>query len=407
MSKKLLFIGSSLNQGSPGKITENIGILAKQRGWEVYQAHGLKYSNPSQLITKPVSSKWEEIKHAGYSLLFDCHGLSSTCATKKLLGWIEDIKPDIIHLHNLHGYYLNYNVLFGYLSTLDTPIVWTLHDFWPITGHCAHFDYVGCNKWKTECCHCPQRGTYPKSLLIDKSRRNFNIKKKAFTSVKNMTICPVSKWVGSLVSESFLKKYPILPIYNGVDTELFKPTDSDLRKRLGLENKFVLVGVAAPWYPLKGMKDYFELSKSLSSDYQIIMIGLAPEQIRELPKEIIGIEKTENQKELAEYYSMANVVLNLSYQETFGMTTVEGLACGTPGIVYDRTASPELVSCKTGIIVKAGDINSLVIAIKEIKEKGKDYYRQSCRERVLECFDKYKCFGQYLNLYEKLLNKSN
>ncbi len=404
MSKKLLFIGSSLNHGSPGKITENIGLLAQKKGWEVYQAHGLRYSDPSQLITRAVSTRMGELFHAGYSLLFDGHGLSSTSATKKLIGWIEDIKPDIIHLHNLHGYYLNYKILFNYLSTLETQIIWTLHDFWPITGHCAHFDYAGCNKWKTECCHCPQRGTYPKSLFLDRSRRNFNVKKLAFTSVKNMTICPVSQWVGRLVSDSFLNKYPILPIYNGVDTELFKPIESDLRKRFGLENKFVLVGVAAPWYPLKGMKDYYELSKSLSSDYQIIMIGLKPKQIRELPKGIIGIEKTQNQKELAEYYSFADVVLNLSYQETFGMTTVEGMACGTPGIVYDKTASPELVTSDTGIVVKAGDIPGLISAVTEIQKKGKAFYALHCRQRAVTLFNKDSQFNKYIDLYESLVD---
>lgn len=399
---RLLLIGSSINYGSPGKITENLGLLAKIHGWEVYQAHGLKYSNPSQLIAHPVSSSLGEKRHALYSFLFDGHGLASTAETKRLVNWIEEIQPDVLHLHNLHGYYLNYKVLFEYFSTLDTPIIWTLHDFWPITGHCAHFDYAGCYKWKTQCEHCPQRGTYPKSLFLDMSKRNFNTKKKAFTSVKNMTITPVSQWVGSLVKESFLGKYPIKPVYNGIDTDIFKPSQSELRTKLGLEGKFVLVGVAAPWYPLKGMNDYFELSKHLSSEFKIIMIGLKPEQIIELPKEIIGVEKTQNQKELAEYYSMADVVLNLSYQETFGMTTVEGMACGTPGIVYNKTASPELVTIETGIVVSAGKINDLIAAITEIKSKGKDFYTQACRKRAIAYYNKDTQFGEYVRMYEML-----
>lgn len=401
--KRLLIIGSSLNYGSPGRITESLGLLAQRNGWEVFQAHGLKYANHSQLKAHPVSSCFEEKIHAAFSLLLDAHGLASINGTKRLVKWIEKIKPDVIHLHNIHGYYLNYKVLFEYLATLNTPIIWTLHDFWAITGHCAHFDYIGCNKWKTECKNCPQRGTYPKSLFLDKSKRNYNIKKKYFTSVQNMIITPVSKWVGRLVAESFLGSYPIQPIYNGIDTEIFKKTKSDLRKILGLEGKFVMVGVAAPWYPLKGMNDYFELSKHLSTDFQIIMIGLKPEQIKQLPKGVIGIEKTQNQKELAAYYSVADVVLNLSYQETFGMTTVEGLACGTPGIVYNKTASPELVTLDTGRVVEAGNISELLNAIYEIKNIGKSAFSKACRERVLTYFDKDKQFNKYIELYERLI----
>lgn len=402
MNKRLLIIGSSLNYGSPGKITESLGKLAKEQGWEVYQAHGVKYSNPSQLITRPVSSAMGEKIHAAYSLLLDAHGLASTTETKSMIKWIDEIKPDVIHLHNLHGYYLNFKVLFEYLSILDTPIVWTLHDFWPITGHCAHFDYAGCYKWKTGCNHCQQRGTYPKSLFLDKSKRNFSAKKKAFTSVKNMTITPVSKWVGSVVAESFLGKYPIKPIYNGIDTDIFKPTDSDLRDRLGLKGKFVMVGVAAPWYPLKGMNDYFDLSKRLPPEFQIIMIGLTLKQIKTLPAGIIGIEKTQNQRELAEYYSMADVVLNLSYQETFGMTTVEGMACGTPGIVFNKTASPELITDETGVVVQVGDIDKLLLSIFDIRKKGKGQYSAACRNRAVICFNKNKQFSEYIKLYYEL-----
>lgn len=404
MTKKLLFIGSSLNYGSPGKITENIGLLAIEHGWDVYQAHGLKYSNPSQLITKPVSSAFGEYRHAAYSLLLDRHGLSSTKETRTIIRWIKDIAPDVIHLHNLHGYYLNYKVLFDYLSSINTPIVWTLHDFWPITGHCAHFDYAGCYKWKEHCSHCPQTRTYPKSLFVDNSYNNFAIKKAAFTSVKKMIITPVSNWVAGLVKESFLGKYQILPVYNGVDIKVFKPTQTNLRNRLGLEDKFVMVGVASPWYTLKGLNDYFKLCEQLSSDFQVVMVGLTPKQIKELPKAIIGIEKTRNQQELAGYYSMADVVLNLSYQETFGMTTIEGMACGTPSIVYNRTALPELVTPETGVVVTAGDIDQLYKAILELKAKGKDYYSANCRKRVTDLFDKNKQFMKYIDLYESLIS---
>ena len=404
MDKKLLIIGSSLNYGSPGHICESIGLKARANGWIVYQAHGLKYSRPSKLKTYAVCSKFGEFKHTIDSFLFDAHGLSSEKETRLLVKWIENIAPDVIHLHNLHGYYLNYQILFEFLSEYNRPIVWTMHDFWPITGHCAHFDYIKCDKWKTECDHCPQISSYPRSLVIDKSKRNFYAKKDAFTSVSNLIIITVSDWVGTLYKESFLKGYPIRTIYNGVNTQIFLPTQNELKNRLGLTDKFVLLGVASPWYALKGYDDYILLSTVLPDDCVIIMIGLTQKQIKTLPPNIIGIERTEKEQDLAQYYSMADVTLNLSYQETFGMTTIEGMACGTPGIVYNRTASPELVSQETGIIVEAGNIESLLNAIMTIKSRGKNNYSEDCISRVSRYFDKDTQFSEYIKLYNRLIN---
>lgn len=404
MDKRLLIIGSSLNYGSPGHICESIGLKAMANGWTVYQAHGLKYSRPSSLKTYAVCSKLGEFRHTIKSFLFDAHGLSSKKETKRLIAWIESISPDVIHLHNLHGYYLNYQILFEFLSKYGRPIVWTMHDFWPITGHCAHFDYIGCDKWKTECRNCPQSSSYPRSLFIDKSSRNFNAKRNAFTSVNNLTVVTVSDWVKSLYKESFLNKYPIQTIHNGVNTEIFKPTRSKLRSKLGLKDKFVMLGVASPWYPLKGFNDYLSLSNVLPKDCVIIMIGLTRKQIKELPPNIIGIERTDSKQELAQFYSMADVTLNLSYQETFGMTTIEGMACGTPAIVYNRTASPELVTPQTGIVVNAGDIKELLRAIIFIKDKGKNPFTNSCRDTVLTEFNEDNQIRRYVNLYNKVNN---
>lgn len=402
MGKKLLIIGSSLNYGSPGHICEGIGLAAIKAGWTVYQAHGLKYSRPSALNTYLVSSKGEELWHTFESVVFDAHGLSSKGATHRLVKWINEINPDVINLHNLHGYYLNYKILFEFLSILNKPIVWTIHDFWPITGHCAHFDYIGCNKWQTMCCNCPQRAEYPLSLFFDFSNRNYIQKKESFTSLNNLTLVPVSKWVGKILEKSFLRKYLIYPIYNGIDRNIFKNRSSNFRNELSINDKFVLIGVASPWYELKGFNDYIALSKRLPHDCVIVMVGLNKKQIKELPNNIIGIERTENQEELAALYSMADATLNLSYQETFGMTTVEGMSCGTPGIVYDRTASPELVDDSTGRIVPAGNIVELVNAVSDIKIRGKQAFSKACEERVTKYFDKNYQFNKYVVLFNEL-----
>lgn len=404
MKKTLLQIGSSLNCGAPGKISEQIGLLARDSGWDVYMAHGIRHSNQSQLKTMPMATSAEEKVHALYSMLLDSHGLGPSIKTRKLVEWIHKQQPDVIHMHNLHGYFLNYKTLFEYLMTVDIPIVWTFHDLWPITGHCAYFDFNNCDKWKYGCSNCKFHNEYPSSF-IDLSKRNYQLKKRLFTGVKNMTLVPVSDWVGDVLSQSFLNKYPVHRIYNGVDIRIFSPCDTDLRARMNMEGKHILLGVASPWGERKGFRDYIKLRRVLSDDFVIIMVGLTSRQISTLPSGIIGIGRTQSQTELAEYYNLADITLNLSYQETFGMTTVEGMSCGTPGIVYDRTASPELVTPETGIVVEAGNIEQLATAVIDMTKQGKNAYSQACRKRVEEHFDKDKCFEEYIRLYDNLLGK--
>lgn len=401
---KLLEISAAYNCGAPGRIVEQIGLLAKSRGWNVYAVHGVRHSNPSQLTTLCKVTPEQERSHAIRSYLFDEHGLGVRHYTEQVVERIIELDPDLIHLHNLHGYYINYEVLFRYLKIAKKPIIWTFHDFWAITGHCAHFDFNGCEKWKTGCHHCQYHLEYPTSI-IDRSVRNYRLKKQLFSGIDNVTLVPVSNWVASILKESFLKDYTIHTIHNGVDIDLFHPRTVNIKQELGIKSKFILLGVASPWGKMKGFYDYMHLRESLSDEYTIVMVGLTHKQIVKLPKGIVGIERTQNQEELAGYYSMADVTLNLSYQETFGMTTVEGMACGTPGIVYNRTASPELINRETGKVVEAGNIDALVSAVKEICSKGKDFYKIACRERAVSCFNKDDCFKAYVDLYEDVVRR--
>ena len=373
---RLLQINLCSNVLSTGKICEGIGNAAIQRGWESYIAYGLNRTNPSVSKTYKIGGRYYLYLPYLESLLFDNHsiGLACTCATKKLIREIETIRPDVIHLHTIHCYYLNLRVLFEYLSGINIPIVWTLHDCWAFTGHCSYFSYVNCQKWKSGCFECPQKKEYPKSIVLDNSSRNYEIKKRLFNNVPNLSLITVSKWLQGLVQESFLKKHRLHTIYNGVDRSIFKPTtDKEFRRKYGIENKFVMVGVASSWSRRKGIEDYCKLASEIDDDKCIIMIGMDAKQQQQTPRNIIHINRTYDANELAMIYSMSDVVLNLSYEETFGMTTVEGLACGTPGIVYDTTASPELLNEKTGIVVPAGDIQKLKEAIKTIQTNGKGY----------------------------------
>ncbi len=405
MNGRILFLNSTLNWGSTGRICEGIAETVKLEGWDCYLAHGARYVNASAFPTYSVGSKWSNYRHVIYSMISGRHGLGSKSDTRKLIKYIDKLKPDIIHLHNIHGYYLNYQSLFEYLKDLGTPIVWTLHDCWPFTGHCAHFDHIGCDKWKKQCSHCPLLHYDYKSLYFDGSSYNYSLKKQLFTSIPNMQIVSVSKWLGALAKESFLGKYKVRTIYNGIDIAIFKPQKSDIKKSLGIENKKMLLAVGTCWDKNKGLYDYIELSKKLTADYQLVLVGVSPNIKKLLPSNILSIERTHNVSMLVDLYSAAEIVLNLSYLETFGLPTAEGLACGTPGIVYNRTATPELLSPETGIVVEAGKIEEVINAIETISQKGKKEYREACRNRVFETFEKQACYMQYVELYNELLSK--
>lgn len=404
---RLLQINTVINSGSTGRIAEEIGLRIIEKGGESFIAFGRKTERPSKSHKIQIGNKQDIFLHGIGTRLTDRHAFFSKKATENLILQIIKANPDIIHLHNIHGYYLNIEILFNYLSNVKTPIVWTLHDCWPITGHCTHFSYINCEKWKTHCEKCPQKKEYPASYWLDNSFKNFQRKKDLFTSINNMTIVPVSNWLAQIIRESFLNKYPFKVIHNGIDTEVFKPQDtSNLCKRYQIQDKFVLLGVASVWNQRKGFQDFMELNNLLSDDEIIIMVGLNKQQIKSLPQNMIGIERTENISHLVELYSLADIVLNLSFEETFGLTTIEGFACGTPGIVYNCTASPELMSSKTGFVVEQSDLMGVRRAMDEIKKNGKGYYTHLCREKAVNQFDKSLRYDEYIKLYEELLKEN-
>lgn len=400
---KVLQINSTLNWGSTGRIAEDIGKVVIKEGGESYIVYG-RYNNPTQSISIRIGNKWDNYIHVLYTRLFDRHGLGSKRATLKLVEQIKNIQPDIIHLHNIHGYYLNYPILFEYLSTSSIPVVWTLHDCWSFTGHCSHYSFKGCYRWKRKCYSCPQLKMYPQSWGMDCSEINFKKKSKIFTSLNNLTLVSVSKWLFREVKQSFLKDIPIKTIYNGIDVNVFISSLIS-KNELGLEDKFTILGVASVWNNRKGLNDFIYLRDKLSDEYQIVLIGLSESQLKNLPNGIKGVCRTNNVYELVSYYSVADVYINFSVEESLGLTTCEAMACGTPSIVYNCTASPEVISPDTGFVVEQGDFNEVVKAINIIKKKGKDVYAKVCRERALTYFNKNECYAEYFRLYNEILNK--
>ena len=402
MAYKLLLINVALNWGSTGKIVEGIGTLAKSSGWEVFAAHGARYNNPSQLNSFQITSIIDEGIHYIQSTLYDAQGLGSSQATRHLLKHIDIIHPNIVHIHNLHGCFINYPLLFEYLHYKEIPVVWTLHDCWAMTGHCVHFERTHCEKWKTECGDCPQKRDYPTSFFLDRSKSNFKLKKRLFTAMDKMRITTVSSWLKGVAEESFLNKFPVDVVPNGIDTNSFVFSASDLRERFKIGNKKLILSVASGFGERKGINDYVQLSKLLTSDYQLLLVGTDRRDLKVLPSNVIAIDRADGAAELAEFYSAADVLLSLSYEETFGLTIVEAMACGTPAIVYDNTAQPELITAETGIVVPNGDIEKVKTAIEEVCAKGKDHYSLACREHALE-YDQKKSYQKYLDLYVQML----
>lgn len=408
--KRLLQINPACNMGSTGRIAEQIGLVAKDNGWECYLVHGARHVNPSQLHTIQSVTTIEERIHAIETKIFDNHGLSSCRATRRLIDKIENISPDVIHLHNIHGYFINYKILFEYLKKKDIPVVWTLHDCWSFTGHCSYFSLQGCERWESGCHHCPLKRAYPSSWIFDRSAQNYKQKKESFSSLGNLTLVPVSDWLAGLVKKSFLRNANVHRIYNGVDINVFQPANNNeynVHDKYGIvSSKKILMGCAPGFGHRKGYKDFIKLSGLLDSSYQIIMVGVTEKQISELQAAgIIAITRTESVDELALYYNCADIFLNLTYEDNFPTTNLEALACGTPVITYRTGGSIEAVDKQTGIIVDQGDIHGVIQAIDKIIHSQNDYSTQLCRNRAVALYNKNDRFQEYFELYEELIKK--
>ena len=406
---KLLQINTCITQ-STGRIAQQIGEKVIANGWESYIAFPARVpmvESKSHLLH--IGSKFDQYFHALMTRIFDCCGFLSRRATKRLIRQIEEIKPNVIQLHNIHGYFINVPILFDYLKKSGIPVVWTLHDCWAFTGHCVHYTCIDCFKWKTGCSYCPRKNSYPNSYVFDRSKQNYKAKKKAYANMPNLTIVPVSYWLGVVTNQSMLGNYPIKVIQNGIDVNVFRPrTDAieGVREKYGLMDKYVILGVATGWSEEVGLSTFFRIRKKLSSDFAIVMVGCTPEILKQLPEGIVGISRTNNVDELAEIYTAADILFNGSYQETFGLVTAEALSCGTPVIVYNSTACPEIVTSETGYIAEAKDEMQVLKYILEDSSLSADVKEEriaKCRKYALEHFDKEKKYQEYLNLYESII----
>ena len=362
---KILMINSVCGVKSTGRICTDLAKELEKNGHEVKIAYGrdkvsLEYQKYAIRIGTNIDIKIHGLK----SRLLDASGFGSKKVTQEFIEWVKIFNPDVIHLHNLHGYYVNIEILFQYLKKeFKGKIIWTLHDCWAFTGHCAYFDYVKCEEWKKECKNCVQKKEYPKCIGISNSNNNFFKKKKLFIGINNLILVTPSQWLADLVKNSFLKEYEVKVIHNGINTEVFKKIDTDIKSRYDLENKKIILGVAAVWDRRKGLDYFIELSNRLDSNYQIVVIGINKEQQQQLPQNMIGILKTSTIKELVEWYSVADIFVNPTLEDNYPTTNLEAVSCGIPVITFNTGGSPESAVIYGKVIDK--NIDDLLKAIKE------------------------------------------
>lgn len=389
---KVVQINAVCGSGSTGKICVDVSKLLTERGVEnyIFYASGSSGYPLGRRYMSSLEIKVQALK----SRIFGNWGFNSRSATKRLIAMLEEVQPDIVHLHNLHGHNCDLELLFAYFKEKKTKLFWTFHDCWAFTGYCPYYDMIGCDKWKSGCEGCPQRKLY--SWFRDRSRWLYE-KKKALFSGLDLTIITPSHWLAEQVKQSFLKEYPLHVIHNGIDLDVFRPRESDFRERYGCRDKYLVLGVADCWGARKGLDVFIELSKRLDERFQIVLVGTDDKVDRLLPENILSIHRTQNQVQLAEIYTAADVFVNPTREENYPTVNMEAIACGTPVVTFNTGGSPEMLDESCGIVVEKDDVLALYRAILDTCEK-RLFARISCLSRA-ERFDKRDCFVEYVSIY--------
>lgn len=402
---KIVMINTVCGVGSTGRMCTDLAEILEQHGHEVKIAYGrMVVPEQFQKYTKKIGGMLDQSIHGVKARLEDGAGFGSVCVTKKFVGWLKEYNPDVIHLHNIHGYYINVPILFEYLRNCGKKIIWTLHDCWAFTGHCAFFGAVKCENWKEGCGSCRQLKEYPKSY-VDRTSVNWKRKKDCFTGIPNMQLVTPSKWLAELVRNSFLAEYPVDVINNGIDTTQFYPFESEFKKKMGLENKFLLLGVASVWDYRKGLTDFVRMAERIDDDCKIVLVGVDEKQIASLPKNIIGLQKTNSVQALVEIYNGCDLFLNLTYDDNYPTVNLEALACNTPVLTYNTGGSPESITEKNGCVVQLGDLDEVLKYVRNYQDKLKTSGERSQLLEHREVFDRKYVAKQYLALIEKMVEE--
>lgn len=396
---------NSVNYGSTGKIMYSLADALRYEGKSVLCASAFTWHKTHYDYDVKIGNIFTKTFHMFLSKVFGNHGCYSYFTTKAFIRKIKKFNPDIIHLHNIHGWYLNIKVLTGFIKKNNIKVVYTLHDCWTFTGGCAHFTFTNCDNWKSGCGNCNNLNEYPISSKIDKTKKMFEYKRNCFTGIDNLTIVTPSKWLADLAKMSFLSQYPISVINNGIDLSVFKPIVSNFRKKFNLDNYKIILGVSFGWGERKGLDVFVRLSKALPNNYRIVLVGTDDNTDSVLPDNIISIHRTHNQQELAEIYSAADVFVNPTREENYPTVNMESIACGTPVITFKTGGSPEMIDDSCGSVVECDDFDALKAEIIRVCDE-KPFTQDKCVKKAIS-FNKDNTFREYLNLYETIITDRN
>lgn len=413
---KIVQVNTVVGLGSIGRICVDLYDTLQKTGHEPYVATG-RGKLDKRLKGYEIGNTWDFGCHVMKNFFQGKSGFGSAKVTEEFIAWLEQVKPSVIHLHNIHGFYLQTELLFAYLKKADIPVVWTLHDCWPFTGHCAYFDYTGCEKWCLGGCYdCKVHAkVYPYALFKDNTEKNYATKKAAYTGVKNLTIVTPSRWLAGLVKKSFLKEYPVEVIQNGINLDVFSPGEKlAAGKGAGItteekrERTYTVLGVANRWEERKGLAYFEKLAETLPENYRIKLVGVNKGQAKKLRRKykkgkVVPIVRTANIGELVQLYREADVYVNATLEDNFPTTNLESLACGTPVITFATGGSAESLSETCGVVVPKGDMAVLTEKVRMVCEE-KPFAAQACRARAL-AFDRNARYKDYISLYHEVAKK--
>ena len=416
---KVLQINTFYKYGSTGRIAYDLQCVQQDSEIEAFVAYGPDTSANNSNDVNTNILRLQTLRRRKLNILrtrlFDHHGFYNEVETRKLIKWLDEIRPDIIHLHNIHNHYVNVKMLFDYIKQHDIPTVWTLHDCWPFTGHCAYFDFANCDKWKNGCYDCPSLKDYPPTWCFDRTRRNYRDKKTVFTGVRNLTLVTPSEWLARLTRESFLKEYPVAVINNGVDVNIFGPTESDIKKERGIERKKIILATAGN-SKRKGTEFLKKILDFLTDKEMLVWIGIDEASVGVNNKHLITISYTNSREEMAALYSMADCFINSTLEDNFPTVNIEALACGTPIVTFNTGGSIEAVLddeiinkeggiqyTSVGAVVEKGNIDDLLVAVRKVINFGKQYYLNNCVQKAKKKYDKVKQYQKYIDLYKSMI----
>lgn len=398
---KVLQINAVYGQGSTGTIVRDIEKMCEESGMECYVA------SPDKKVLKAKHGYviGNTLDHKIHALLSRIHGKQayySHIPTRNLIRWIDEIKPEIVHLHNLHSNYIHLNMLLHYLAEKDIKTIVTLHDCWFLTGGCFHYTAAGCDKWLTNCKNCPKKKEDTPAFFSKQSAKILADRKKLLLAIPHLYITGVSQWMANEALKTFLKDTPNYVITNGIDMEVFKPTPSDFRKRLGLEDKYIILGPASKWLLSVNKQVMAEFSSIMQPDEVLLLFGVT-NAIDNLPDNIITYGYTKNREELAQLYTMVDVFANVTREDSLSLINVEAQACGTPVVTFNQTGPKETVDDINSFNVPVGDVHKLYEAVQKVRKQTTEDTVTQCVQFVHEKYEVYNTYKKYIELYKSII----